>query len=107
MDEGAKLCCGGKSPRGTGFFFQPTLFTKCTIDMRISQEEIFGPVVSLISVDNLKQAIEAANSIEYGLSSSIYTNDIRNAFKAIEGIDAGLTYVNASTIGSEVHLQSC
>lgn len=104
LKEGAKMLCGGKIPDMKGFFFEPTLFTDSSIDMRIAQEEIFGPVVCLISVKDLNEAIDAMNSVEYGLSSSIYTNNIRNAFKAIEKIEAGLTYVNSSTIGTEVHL---
>jgi acyl-CoA reductase-like NAD-dependent aldehyde dehydrogenase len=102
--EGAKLLAGGRIPRMEGFFFEPTLFTDCTIDMRIAQEEIFGPVVSLIPVRDFDEAIEAMNSIEYGLSSAIYTGDINKAFEAIMKIEAGLTYVNSSTVGSEVHL---
>jgi aldehyde dehydrogenase (NAD+) len=103
-NEGAKLLIGGKTPTMDGFFFEPTLFTDCTIKMRIAQEEIFGPVVSLISVGNLDEAIEAVNSVEYGLSSAVYTKDIGRACEAITKINAGLTYVNSSTIGSEVHL---
>jgi aldehyde dehydrogenase (NAD+) len=103
-EEGAKLLVGGKIPKMNGFFFEPTLFTNCSIDMRISQEEIFGPIVSLIPVKNFDEAIEAMNSVEYGLSSSIYTNDMRKAFLAIQKIEAGITYINASTIGAEVHL---
>ena len=72
--------------------------------MRIAQEEIFGPVVSLISAKDIDEAIHIANSVEYGLSSSIYSGNIKNAFKAIEKIDAGITYINASTIGAEIHL---
>ena len=72
--------------------------------MRIAKEEIFGPFVSIIPVKNLNEAIETANDVSYGLSSAIYTENISNAFKAIEKIEAGLTYVNSSTIGSEVHL---
>ncbi len=87
-----------------GWFFEPTLFTDCTRDMRISQEEIFGPVVSILSTNSLEDAIDIANSVEYGLSSSIYTNSIKNAFKAINKLQAGLTYVNSPTIGSEAHL---
>ena len=87
-----------------GFFFEPTLFTDCAIDMRIAQEEIFGPIVSLIPVTSFDAAIEAINSVEYGLSSAIYTRDVDRAFEAISRIDAGLTYVNSSTIGAEVHL---
>jgi acyl-CoA reductase-like NAD-dependent aldehyde dehydrogenase len=102
--EGAKLVVGGNIPKKEGFFFEPTLFTNCTIGMRIAQEEIFGPVLSLIPVRDFDEAIEAINSIEYGLSSAIYTRDLKKAFEAIDKIEAGLTYVNSSTIGSEVHL---
>jgi aldehyde dehydrogenase (NAD+) len=72
--------------------------------MRIARDEIFGPVVSVIRVDSFDEAIEVANDTRYGLSSSIYTNDIRTAFKAIEKLEAGITYVNAPTIGAESHL---
>jgi aldehyde dehydrogenase (NAD+) len=103
--EGAKLLIGGKIPQTLkGWFFEPTLFTDCTRDMRIAKEEIFGPVVSLFSAKNLHDAIDIANSVEYGLSSSIYTSSIRSAFTAINKLQAGLTYVNSSTIGSEAHL---
>lgn len=102
--EGAKLICGGEAPKGKGFFYKPTIFTNVTTDMKIAQDEIFGPSVALISFSTLDEAIEAANSIEYGLSSSIYTKDINAAFRAIEKIEAGLTYINSSTIGSEIHL---
>ncbi len=101
--EGAKLLCGGQVIRGKGFFHQPTIF-EGSPEMRISQEEIFGPVVTLLSFQKIGEAIEIANGIEYGLSSSIYTKDIRNAFKSIEKLDTGITYVNAPTIGAEVHL---
>ena len=104
LREGARILIGGRIPKMKGFFFEPTLFTNCTIDMRIAQEEIFGPIVSLIPVKNFDEAIDAMNSVEYGLSSAIYTEDIRKAFLAIQHIEAGLTYVNSSTIGSEVHL---
>ena len=100
----AKLLCGGQKPDMPGFFFQPTIFTNVKQNMRIAQEEIFGPILSLISIKNVKEAIKACNSISYGLSSSIYTNNITNAFKAIEEIEAGITYINSSTIGAEVHL---
>lgn len=102
--EGARLCVGGKVPEREGFFFEPTLFTDCSVEMRIAQEEIFGPVLSLISVKDFDEAIDVINSVEYGLSSAIYTRDVKNAFEAINRIEAGLTYVNSSTIGSEVHL---
>jgi aldehyde dehydrogenase (NAD+) len=102
--EGAKLLCGGNKPAGKGFFFKPTIFDGVTPDMRIAREEIFGPVLSVLEFDRLDDAIDIANSVEYGLSSSIYTGDVNNAFKAIERIEAGITYVNSSTIGAEVHL---
>jgi aldehyde dehydrogenase (NAD+) len=102
--EGAKLMMGGKIPKMEGFFFEPTLFTDCSIDMRIAQEEIFGPVVSLISIEDLEEGIDVMNSIEYGLSSAIYTNNINKALEAVWRIEAGITYVNSSTIGAEVHL---
>lgn len=103
-NEGAKLLVGGKIPATEGFFFEPTLFTDCSVEMRIAQEEIFGPVVSLIPVNDFEEAIDAINSTEYGLSSAIYTRDVNKALEAIMKIEAGLTYVNSSTIGSEVHL---
>ena len=104
VKEKAKLLIGGKRARMNGCFFEPTIFTDVKPGMRIAQEEIFGPVVSLISVKNINEAIKVANNIEYGLSSSIYTNNVRNAFLAMQKINAGITYVNSSTIGSEVHL---
>lgn len=103
-DEGAKLCCGGKVPKLKGWFVEPTVFTDASPDMRIFQEEIFGPVTSLTEAKSLDDAIDLANAVEYGLSSSIYTNDIRNAMLAINRLEFGITYVNAPTIGAEVHL---
>lgn len=104
-NEGAKLVLGGKIAKPLpGYFFEPSIFTDVAPDMRIAREEIFGPVVSLIRAENLDEAIDFANSVEYGLSSSIYTGNMRNAFKAIEKIEAGITYINASTIGAEIHL---
>src|SRR3989344_2372722 len=102
--EGAKLVCGGIKLSKKGFFYAPTIFTNVHAGMRIAREEIFGPVLSIIEVSNLQEAIDAMNSVEYGLSSSIYTQNISNAFEAIEKIEAGITYVNSSTIGAEVHL---
>lgn len=106
QDEGANLLTGGNvtNPGLPGFFFEPTIFTDVGSDMRIAQEEIFGPVVSLISISGLDEAIEVANNTSYGLSSSIYTRDISSAFRAINKIEAGITYINSSTIGAEVHL---
>ena len=104
VDEGAGLLCGGKRLPGKGFFYPPTLFDNVQPGMRIAREEIFGPTLSVLECSSLKEAIALSNSIEYGLSSSIYTRDIRSAMKAIEGLEAGITYINSSTIGAEVHL---
>ena len=106
LDEGAKLLFGGKplNVHGKGFFFQPTIFTDCKSEMRICQDEIFGPVLSIIPVKSFDEAIRVSNSVSYGLSSAIYTADIQKAFRAINKLEAGLTYVNSSTIGSECHL---
>lgn len=105
MDEGARLILGGSRINPLpGYFFEPTIFTEVAADMRIAQEEIFGPVLSLIRARGLDEAIQIANSVPYGLSSSIYTENIKNAFRAVERIDAGITYVNAPTIGAEIHL---
>jgi alpha-ketoglutaric semialdehyde dehydrogenase len=104
-NEGAKLLTGGKIPFNLkGWFFEPAIFTDCTRNMQIAQEEIFGPVVSILAASSLDDALEIANSVEYGLSSSIYTGSIKSAFKAIQQLQAGLTYVNSPTIGSEAHL---
>jgi acyl-CoA reductase-like NAD-dependent aldehyde dehydrogenase len=106
--EGARLMCGGnrldKGEYQYGWFMEPTVFTDVDPKMRIAQEEIFGPVVSIIPCDDLEDAIEIANGIEYGLSSALYTKDVNKAFSAIRDLDAGITYINAPTIGAEVHL---
>src|SRR3989344_2958336 len=103
IKEGAKLIQGGKQLKinSKGYFFQPTIFTDAKKEMKICQEEIFGPIISII---NLNEAIEVANSTDYGLSSAIYTENMKNAFEVIEKVQTGLTYINSSTIGSEVHL---
>ena len=72
--------------------------------MRISKEEIFGPVLSIIETNSIDDAIDITNNVEYGLSSSIYTENMKNAFEVINKVDTGITYVNSSTIGAEVHL---
>ena len=104
LKEGAKLICGGKLLNKKGYFYFPTIFTNVDKNMRIAQEEIFGPSLAIITVNNLQEAIEVCNSVQYGLSSSIYTNNIANAFTAMQKIEAGIVYINSSTIGSEVHL---
>jgi alpha-ketoglutaric semialdehyde dehydrogenase len=107
-DEGAKLLCGGNrldsGDYQHGWFMQPTVFGDVDRKMRIAQEEIFGPVVSVMPCDGLEDAISIANDIEYGLSSSIYTRDVNRAFQAMRDLYAGITYINAPTIGAEVHL---
>lgn len=105
-EEGATLLLGGNriDPGLPGYFFEPTIFTDVRPGMRIAQEEIFGPVLSIITVSGFDEAVEVANNIKYGLSSAIYTENVRTAFKAIEKLEAGITYVNAPTIGAEVHL---
>src|SRR5882672_2828739 len=107
-NEGAKLACGGnrldKGELQHGWFMEPTVFTDVDPKMRIAQEEIFGPVVSVIPCEDFEDAIHIANNIEYGLSSSLYTKDVNKAFSAIRDLEAGITYINAPTIGAEVHL---
>lgn len=106
QDEGAKLIFGGKrAPEaGSGWFFQPTIFDEVKPTMRIAQEEIFGPVTAIIQVNDLQEAVQVANDIEFGLSTAIYTKNVNDAFTALRDLDSGLTYVNAPTIGAEVHL---
>jgi aldehyde dehydrogenase (NAD+) len=89
---------------GKGSFYKPTLFTNVPSDAMIAQEEIFGPVTALIPVDSLEEAIEVNNNTKYGLSSSIYTADVNNAFRAMRDITTGIVYVNAGTIGAEIQL---
>ena len=87
-----------------GHYFEPTLFTDVKWDIRIAQEEIFGPVVSLIEVADLEEAIEVNNSVIYGLSSSILLTDVNKVFRAQRDLDTGIVYVNAGTTGAEIHL---
>lgn len=107
-EDKAKLLCGGhrveKGDLKHGFFIEPSVFAGVRPQMRIAQEEIFGPVVSVIECRDLDDAIETANGVKYGLSASIYTRDANRAFRAMEEVQTGIFYVNASTIGAEVHL---
>ena len=107
-DEGAKLATGGnrldKGDYAKGWFHEPTVFTDCDPAMRISQEEIFGPVVALIPFETFDDAISIANGVNYGLSASIYTRNVNNAFRAQRDLETGIVYVNAPTIGAETHL---
>lgn len=107
-EEGAELLAGGEELTDEtlvgGHYFAPTLFTDVTNNMRIAQEEIFGPVVSLIPVQSFEEAIEVNNSVTYGLSSSIFTKDVNQVFRAQRDLDTGIIYVNAGTTGAEIHL---
>jgi len=106
--EGAKLLAGGHRLKdglhAKGTFFAPTVFGSVTPTMQIAREEVFGPVVSLIEFSTFEEAIQIANSIDYGLSTALYTRDVNRAFTAIRDLEAGITYINAPTIGAEVHL---
>jgi aldehyde dehydrogenase (NAD+) len=108
MGEGAKLLTGGEIATGNGladgFYYRPTIFGEVEPRMRIAQEEIFGPTTALIPVDSFDDAVQAANGVKYGLSSSIFTRDVNKAFRAMRDLDTGITYINAGTIGAEVHL---
>jgi alpha-ketoglutaric semialdehyde dehydrogenase len=107
-DEGAKLLTGGEVAGGDGLgdgnFYRPTIFGDVDPQMRVAQEEIFGPTTALILVRDADEAIRVSNGIEYGLSSSIFTRDVNTAFRAMRDLEAGITYINAGTIGAEVHL---
>ncbi|MCD4733894.1 aldehyde dehydrogenase family protein [bacterium] len=107
-EDKSKLVFGGKRLTGgdydKGYFVEPTIFTEVTPKMRLAQEEVFGPVLAVLKVSSFEEAIEVLNDTEFGLSSSIYTENVNLAFKAIRDIEAGITYVNGPTIGAEVHL---
>jgi aldehyde dehydrogenase (NAD+) len=103
-DEGAILLTGGEIADGPGFYYRPTVFADVEAGMRIAQEEIFGPTTALIPVKSFEEAVAAANSVQYGLSSSIFTRDVNRAFRAMRDLQAGITYINAGTTGAEVHL---
>ncbi|MEZ4413535.1 MAG: aldehyde dehydrogenase family protein [Gemmatimonadales bacterium] len=108
QEEGAELVTGGKKPGGErlghGFFYRPTIFAGVKPSMRLAQEEIFGPVLSVIQVRSFEEAIRVNNGVKYGLSSSIYTQDVNQGFRALQELDNGISYVNAPTIGAEAHL---
>jgi aldehyde dehydrogenase (NAD+) len=107
-EDRAKLATGGKRLEGgahaNGYFIEPTVFTDAAPQMRISQEEIFGPVTTVIPAGSLEEAVEIGNGVRYGLSASIYTADVNRAFRAMNEMYTGIFYVNSSTIGAEVHL---
>ena len=107
-EEGATVLIGGKRPSGEGVsdgtFYEPTIFTGVTPNMRVAKEEIFGPVLVVLKISSYEEAVQVANNIEYGLSSAIYTRDVATAFRAMHEIEAGITYVNGPTIGAEAHM---
>jgi aldehyde dehydrogenase (NAD+) len=108
LAEGARLAAGGEIPSDArlknGWFYRPTIFTDVQPTFRIAQEEIFGPVLSIIRVKSLEEGIRVMNNTVYGLSSSVYTNNVNSAYAAIRDIEAGITYINAPTIGAEAHM---
>jgi len=108
LSEGATLALGGQRATGKGlekgFFFEPTIFTGVKAGSRIEQEEIFGPVLSVIKVQDADEAFRVNNGVKYGLSSALYTQDVNLAFRALTELDNGITYINAPTIGAEAHL---
>jgi acyl-CoA reductase-like NAD-dependent aldehyde dehydrogenase len=107
-EEGAQIVTGGhaltEGAYANGHFFAPTVVAGVTAKMRIAQEEVFGPVVSVLECAGIDEAIEIANDIPFGLSTAIYTRNVNLAFRAMRDLEAGITYVNAPTIGAEVHL---
>ncbi len=108
LQQGARLAAGGEIPRdphlAKGWYYKPTVFTEVRPEHRIAKEEIFGPVLSVIRIRSLEEGIRILNDTIYGLSSSVYTQDINNAYQAIRDIKAGITYINAPTIGAEAHM---
>jgi len=107
-EDGATLVCGGERATGNGldkgYFVQPTVFDHVTTDMRIAREEIFGPVLGIIRVKDFEEAVQVANDTEFGLSSSIFTNDVRHMFRFVEEIETGMTHINSPTTGGEAHI---
>lgn len=107
-EDKATLAVGGNALRKgkykNGFFIEPTVFTDADRNMRVSQEEIFGPVTTVIPFSDLDEAIDIVNDVKYGLSSAIYTQDVNKAFYAMQELYTGICYVNSATIGAEVHL---
>ncbi|MCS6777542.1 MAG: aldehyde dehydrogenase family protein [Chloroherpetonaceae bacterium] len=108
QSEGATLLVGGRildEPEfRPGCFYAPTVFDNMHMDMRIAQEEIFGPVTGIVEVNNLEDAITKANATQYGLSLSLYTRDVHRAFRAMQELEAGLVYINLPTSGAEIQL---
>jgi aldehyde dehydrogenase (NAD+) len=107
-EDGAELLAGGEPADGQGlrkgFFIKPTVFDRVTPDMRIAREEIFGPVLSVLRVKDFEEALRVANDCEYGLSSSIFTNDAARIFRFVDEIETGMTHINSPTTGGEAHV---
>lgn len=107
-EDGATLVCGGKRAQGDdldkGYFVQPTVFDQVSPDMRIAREEIFGPVLSVLRVNDFEEAMRVANDCEYGLSSSIFSNDASRIFRFVDEIETGMTHINSPTTGGEAHI---
>jgi len=107
-EDGADLVCGGTRATGNGldkgYFVNPTVFDHVTPDMRIAREEIFGPVLSVLRVKDFDEAMQVANDCEYGLSSSIFTNDAVRVFRFVDEIETGMTHINSPTTGGEAHI---
>ncbi len=107
-EDGAELRCGGERAAGDGldkgYFVKPTVFDRVTPDMRVAREEIFGPVLSVLRVRDFDEAMRVANDSEYGLSSSIFSNDAARIFRFVEEIETGMTHVNSPTTGGEAHI---
>ncbi|MGH7759454.1 MAG: aldehyde dehydrogenase family protein, partial [Candidatus Dormibacteria bacterium] len=106
--ESARLLTGGRVASegrlAEGNFYLPTVFADVTPEMRVAQEEIFGPTLAMLQAEDLESALRIANGTQYGLSVAIYTNDINRALQAVERLEAGIVYVNAPTIGAEIQL---
>ena len=107
-EEGARLAYGGRPLSGgvfdNGYYIEPTIFTDVDPPMRIAGEEIFGPVLTVFKARDLDQAVEISNSVKFGLSSSVYTTDLTQAFEYVSRIEAGIVHINSPTLGGEVHL---
>lgn len=107
-NEGANLIYGGNTLSGgiydQGYYIEPTIFTNVNPSMRIAQEEIFGPVLTVFKAKNLEEAIKISNDVKFGLSSSVYTTDLRKAFQYVNTVETGMVHINSPTLGGEVHL---
>jgi acyl-CoA reductase-like NAD-dependent aldehyde dehydrogenase len=106
--EGARLVRGGERVRDggldRGYFVAPAIFDHVDANMRIAQEEIFGPVLSLIRVPDGASALSVANGVRFGLSASVYTTDVASMFRFVDRLDAGIIHVNSPTVGGEAHI---